>query len=285
MNPTAMVGDIKIIALNDLVEKQSLMEFFPSVSNEDARKYEALYPNRIAQRLLDPWVFFCFLIQDHGKNILVDAGVGGGLADHKTFAPEWEGHLLDRLAEEGIAPEEIDVLVFTHVHPDHVGWATTWKDGAFRKTFPNARYIVQQTDIIAALEGDLRKAFQAGCLEVCVEPLYVNGEFELIDTEELQLTDAVLLKRMPGHTPGAMCIIVESSGERAFFVGDIAANPLEVTDPDQRFAFDYNVQDALRMRKNLLEHMAEPGNLFGACHFGLGRLEKTDDQWYWREII
>lgn len=283
MKRTTTIGKFRITAINDFTGRERLLEFFPDISEDAAKKYEELYPNRISNGFLDPWPYYCFLIQGGGQTILVDAGVGGGEAYGKTYSPQWTGRLPELLREDGVGAEDIDVLVFTHLHPDHVGWSTMLRDGEFRKTFPRARYLVQKNDLNAALEGELRKAFPVGCLETSLVPLFQRGELEVIATDEFCLSDSIRLKHTPGHTPGSMCVVVESQGERAVLVGDLAANPLAVTEPQVGYVFDCSTELAIRARTAFLETL-HSGDALGACHFGLGTLERAEDMWYWHEI-
>src|SRR5205085_1480953 len=110
-----------------------LAGFFPMVSRDSWQAY----PDGIAgDKLICPMT--TFVIRSAGKLALVDTGLGPRIG---RFAGE-SGRLLSGLSAAGVAPEQVDAVIMTHLHPDHVGWNCTEVDGEFRPTFPNASYII-----------------------------------------------------------------------------------------------------------------------------------------------
>jgi glyoxylase-like metal-dependent hydrolase (beta-lactamase superfamily II) len=171
---------------------------------------------QVASRVL------CFVVKSKGKTILLDAGVGAwGL---------WrfgDGHLLDALAQLDVLPEEIDVVIPSHLHLDHIGWNTRpGPDGKPVVTFPNAQYLFHKADwdhftsdrILNRADPASRPALVA---DTCLFPVQQAGQMELVSSDQ-QVTDELRILHTPGHTPGSVSILLESAGQSAIFIGDAA---------------------------------------------------------------
>jgi len=195
--------------------------------------------NRVPQELR------CVLIEADGKRILVDCGVGD--KPNELIATQYDvrrprGTLMDDLARYGIRPEQIDIVILTHLHGDHCGWATTWQKAEGRAggaqtgtptpvpTFPNARYCVQHREYEDATHPNERTR-NTYFAENFV-PLMQHGVLTLLDGET-QITPSVRVAPTPGHTAGHQSVIVEPeqrresstrdrSGAPVFLIGDMA---------------------------------------------------------------
>ena len=278
------IGTVELTAINDLSQTLPVTDMFPSLNKETIEKYEALYPNRYSNGKIDPFTYYCYLIQDGQETVLFDAGVGGGEKKHMFFFPDLEGALPEELDRLGIRPEDITMVVFSHIHADHVGWSTAWQDGEYVKTFPNARYIAQRSDYDAWHNDVTTGAVPPECFNVCIQPLYDRGEIELIDVEQLKLTDHITLRRAPGHTPGIQYMEICSEGKTAVLAGDIFAGPIQVTDPAEEYVWDLDKETALKNKQMILNQYADKEPVFGGAHFGIGRIVKKNGENYWEEI-
>lgn len=279
------IGNIQVFALNDFSEAKEVSDFFPSVTAEQLAQYQQFYPNRIQGNSIVPWTYCCYLIQDGGQNILIDAGVGGGAAYGMTFAPSWNGSLLEHLQNLSIKPEDIHAVVYTHLHRDHVGWGSVKRNGIFTKTFPRAVYYAHKSDYEAYQEGLLNGGFSGNCFDVCVRMHYENGDLRLLTDESFSLTHSVTLRRLPSHTPGSMYAEIRSGGDMGLFVGDILASPLTVTAPEHGFLYDAIQEPEAAQRRALLVHtcLREEG-ILASCHFGIGRVISKNNLPYWEEL-
>lgn len=279
------IGDVEILAFNDYTESQNAREFFPTVTEGEWKEFQKIYEDCITKELrIDPWQYWCYLIKDKEHTILVDTGVGSGPQGGKNYSPDWIGNLPEALKENGIQLEDITDVVFTHFHGDHVGWATTYKDGEWVKTFPNARYIGQQADYDAYHNDIIKFAFPEGCFEVCIQPLYDRGEIDLLTIEKAKISESVYVERRPGHTPGAVCIIIKSQGETCVLAGDCLANPLQITSPEKDYIWDVDKKLAAQTKMNIMQDYGYDGVYIGACHFGIGRVEIKNKRRYWKRI-
>jgi glyoxylase-like metal-dependent hydrolase (beta-lactamase superfamily II) len=174
--------------------------------------------NRIPQALR------CVLIEADGKRILVDCGVGN--KPNEVIATQYEvcrpnGTLMDDLARRGLTPEEIDIVILTHLHGDHCGWATSLNGGALVPTFPRARYYVQGQEYEDATHPNERTR-NTYFAENFV-PLAQAGVLTLLDGEA-QITPSLRVVPTPGHTAGHQSVIIwpADAASPVFLIGDLA---------------------------------------------------------------
>lgn len=192
-----------------------------------------------------------------------DKDRGEGNFGH-MFQIDWLG----RLAAKGLQPEDIDFVMCTHLHVDHVGWNTRLIDGRWVPTFPNARYIFGRKeyehwhpDMGASNFYGQGIAFADSVLP-CVEA----GQADIVE-DGYTLDDELTLEPAPGHTPGTCVIRASSAGQGGLFVGDCMHSPLQLAYPDVN-SMACELPDAARTtRRRLLADCAEHGHLLLPAHF------------------
>lgn len=204
------------------------------------------------------------------------------------------GRLFQQLQSQGVAPEEIDTVVLTHLHADHVGWNIQEENGRRRLTFPRARYIVHQADWDAFHQEHLEGYHDRGpgyparqvYVEKLITPLQTLGALDLT-AGDCPLTDDLTLLHTPGHSPGPMSILISSGGERAIILGDVLLHPAQVTEPDWTPIYDMDGKMARWTRKQLLDRIEAEGMTVAACHFpgpGFGRVVRLEGRRYWQAL-
>lgn len=206
---------------------------------------------------VDWWIpINCVLLGDGDTTVLVDAGVG---PQPRTFLPDLETTLLGQLT-----PDEVDVVVLTHLHVDHVGWTGS---------FPNARYVVHELDWDYFMSEP--SLAQRPHLREKVLPL--ADRFERV-TGEVEIAPGVRVEPAPGHTPGHM--IVRTAGAAA--IGDLVAHELQVADPELVFVNDMDGDVAAATRGRMVEELARDGVAVASGHFrGIGRFERAGKGFRW----
>ena len=192
-----------------------------------------------------------FLVRTGDRTVLVDAGVG--TIDNGKYRG---GRFVDSLRAHGVAPEDVTDVVFTHLHFDHVGWAT--QKG--KVVFPNATYRVHAADWTHFVAGP------------GAEPGAVRKLSPLADRLETFTDDGTIApgldtRHAPGHTPGTTIFIVSSEGERALLIGDVAHSVVELTEPDWEAVFDLDPAAAKAVRSGLIDEATDTGSLVAAAHF------------------
>jgi glyoxylase-like metal-dependent hydrolase (beta-lactamase superfamily II) len=164
------------------------------------------------------------LVQVGGRNIVVDTGYGDKLNDKYKKAIRFErpqGSLLDGLARLGVTPDDVDLVIDTHLHADHAGGNTAYEaDGQIVPVFPNAEYVVQRREYEDAMRPNERT--QATYLPMNYQPLVESGQMRLLDGDT-ELAPGVWGIVTPGHTPGHMSVRFESDGQYGAFVCDLAS--------------------------------------------------------------
>lgn len=220
-----------------------------------------------------------FLVQLRGRTVLVDLGLGKVDFSIPDFASFRAGSLLENLAAEGVLPEDVDTVFFTHLHHDHVGWTTDQAPASYlhygdeqpRLTFPNARYLVtahewehwKGTDDIV---GPSKRLVQ--------EPLADRVSFL---NEGDGVAPGVTIMQTPGHTAGHASLLIESADERVIVLGDIMHCQVQIERPDWTFMFDQDQAKSRETRERILRELEKPHTGLAAGHFSgsvFGRVDK-----------
>ncbi|TQM36733.1 MBL fold metallo-hydrolase [Pseudonocardia cypriaca] len=213
-----------------------------------------------------------WLLRSEGRTILVDTGVG----NHKDrpYAPVWsrlDTGFLDNLAAAGVRPEDVDIVVNTHLHIDHVGWNTRLDGRTWVPTFPNATYLMPQRDFeFWDPAGDHRPVLGRGnqnVFEDSVAPVHEAGLTQLWDGS-YRIDANLRLDLAPGHTPGSSVVVLESGGDRALFVGDLVHTALQLVQPDTNSCFCEDPAQSRATRHALLGRAAEDNALVFPAHLG-----------------
>jgi glyoxylase-like metal-dependent hydrolase (beta-lactamase superfamily II) len=165
------------------------------------------------------------LILSEGKRILVDTGLGSKLSakEQEIVNRPGDGELLAHLRDLGFQPEDIDIVVNTHLHADHCGGNTLIRDGASIPTFPRAEYWIQRLDWADALYPNERT--RATYLPANLKPLEAAGQLRLL-SGDTRVTREVKCVVTPGHTRAHQCVLIESGGQKALFLGDMAGRAI-----------------------------------------------------------
>ncbi len=220
-----------------------------------------------------------WLIEIGGKKILIDTCIG----NHKSRAarPFWnqlDTPYLSRLAAAGARPEEIDMVMCTHLHVDHVGWNTRLDNGRWVPTFPNARYVFSKIDYdyFLAIERDPKKGPAImGAFGDSVLPVVEAGLAQIVDGAAA-IEEHFKIEPAPGHTPGHVLIKLASQNAQAFFSGDIIHHAIQVYHPTWNSFACLDPTTAARSRLKLLEDCAGSGALLAPTHFGAPHLCHID---------
>ncbi len=225
-----------------------------------------------------------FVVQHRGRTILVDPCVG----NHKSLTlPMWD-HLelpwVGDLRSAGFEPGDIDTVVHTHLHEDHIGWDTQLVDGEWTPVFVNANHIYVGDELDFAHQPSRREG-QDPWLE-SVQPVLDAGLHTETGSDH-DLGDGFRLFATPGHTPGHASLLINSEDTELVISGDLIDHPFQCAAPDITQGSDWNAAIARETRKNFLDHYTQRGGVVAGTHFPdtpVGRLEATDTAWRFRPI-
>jgi glyoxylase-like metal-dependent hydrolase (beta-lactamase superfamily II) len=223
----------------------------------------------LASRFPDEFTPEAWRFRDHGFLIRSPQGValvdtGAGPID-SAFG-RWMGvggSLPDQLEAVGVAPTEVDHVIITHIHSDHVGWNTVERSGAFVPFFPNARYHLHEADVEWAYgfedEEDVREFSEV------IAPLQASGQLETAP-EDHDVFPGLGLRHAPGHTPGHRCALLDASGERVLFAGDLILFTFQLNDTAYPSPADADPVGGSRTRSAWLERVEAEQMTLASTH-------------------
>lgn len=226
------------------------------------------------------------LVRHGGKNILLDTGIGYYSSARTLLAkPEFlKGRLTHQLREHEVPPEEIDIVVLSHLHPDHIG-GNFDEDG--RLNFPNATFVMGR-DEWAFWRSDASRAmpesFHAFIREN-IDPLD-DSAIVLIEEEE-EVVDGLRAFSTPGHTPGHLSFMLDSDGQRLIYAADTILSRLHLEHLEVRMGFDVDHDQARHSREKVLSLAVEHDAIIHAYHIdfpGLGRVSRQKDGFRWEPL-
>jgi glyoxylase-like metal-dependent hydrolase (beta-lactamase superfamily II) len=259
------VGDVEIVALSDGPGVFPATRVFPNAGDALVRYAHLLdAEGNIHQN------FGSFLLRADGRTVLVDTGNG----------PEREGRLMRELDSAGVRTDEIDTVIFTHLHGDHTGWNLQREDGKPR--FSRARYLVPKGD----WDHGIAQNREGGSFNRDIRPLEALGVLDLIEGER-PISPSLTTLPTPGHTPGHTTIVVRSGGAEAYILGDAFLSPIDVAEMDWATSWDGDAETTVRTRHMLAARIEAADALVGASHLpapGLGHFVVVGGRRAWRGV-
>lgn len=271
-----VLGDVSITRVVEYHGSVALSpnDFFPDVPVETWRDNEEwLVPDFVDTAAntcisaIQTWV-----LRSEGKVILVDTGVGNG--KERPNSPIWnqlDTDFLGELGRAGVAPADVDLVVNTHLHVDHVGWNTRRDGSDWVPTFPNATYLMPRADFDFwnPVNGDRDERVRANgnVFGDSVAPIHAGGQTLLWD-DRYTIDEHLRLELAPGHTPGSSVLSLQSGTDRAVFVGDLLHSPMQLLHPDANSCFCVDPAAARATRHRLLGQAHDSNALVLPAHLG-----------------
>lgn len=215
--------------------------------------------------------FHSLIIRTPRSTILVDCCVGND--KERPSRPGWHQQQipwLERLAKLGLSPADIDYVLCTHLHADHVGWNTQLINGVWVPTFPNARYMFGRDEYRywekACAEHSGNEPLNHGCFDDSVLPVMEAGKAVLVDNDH-QLETGVWLAPAPGHTPGNNIVHVQSGDKHAILTGDVMHSAIQLANPDLSSRFCLDPDMSRTTRRKLIDTYADTNVVMLPAHF------------------
>ena len=259
------VGNVKITKVVELEATGGSRFILPDATRDAVLGIDWLQPHFMDAdgRLI--MSIHALIVETPDRRIMVDTCLGN---DKRRAIPGWNmrsGPFLRDIAAAGYPRESIDTVLCTHLHVDHVGWNTMRVDGAWKPTFPNARYLIgrKEWDHWSA-EGANRRGDDP--FGDSVKPVFDAGLVDFIEADHV-ICPEIRLEPTPGHTPGHVSVRISSRGEAALITGDVMHHPCQMAHPEWPSSADSDPAQARATREALLDHCADAPLLVIGTHF------------------
>ena len=246
------------------------VEFFPDLTMDMLREVRPLLPaGNLSEADEVILSFHSYVLKTERFTILVDACCG----NHKDrpSRPAFSNlntNFLGTLAASGVRPEEIDFVMCTHLHWDHVGWNTELVDGTWVPTFPNARYIMarkeyEHWDQLFATDAQNihRQGFEDSVLPV------MRADQAVLVEDDFEIDTGVWLEPCHGHTPGQVVVNLKSGSDCGVMTGDVIHHRIQLRYPHVSSIADTDPDQARETRTALMARHADTGNILFPAHF------------------
>ena len=282
-----MVPDLGGLAIRTVREGEGIMPMQVAVAGITGEDLAAMQPWYWSPELsLDPVAaqfhieVRSFVLEVDGLNVLIDSCCGNDKIRSVAWADRLQTDWLEQLARAGYRPEDIHLVLCTHLHADHVGWNTRLENGHWVPTFPNARYVFSRKDYeffrSQTHEAHNREAFLDSVL-----PVVEAGLADIVESEHCvhrEIEDGIWLQDAAGHSPGCVVVNARRGGAQAMFLGDVLHHPIQLVRPDLPFFADEDRVGACATRERLLAEAADKGAILYPAHFPdqpAGRARRT----------
>ena len=210
------LGDFELTILSDgnyRIDGGAMFGIIPKIMWE--KRIQADERNTI------PMALNSLLVRTGKQNILVETGIGSKLSEKSQSIYQNQARLLKSFEEAGVSPDEIDIVINTHLHFDHCGWNTYYKDGKPVATFPRARYYVQEGEWRHAREQHERD--RVSYMTDNYDPLVASGQMQLLKGDA-EIAPGIAVKVYPGHTRDLQAVMVRSGGRVACYPSDLVSD-------------------------------------------------------------
>jgi glyoxylase-like metal-dependent hydrolase (beta-lactamase superfamily II) len=217
-----------------------------------------------------------WVLRGQGRTILIDTGMGNDKPRTDGVMGGRSGDFLHQLSAVGVEPDDVDTVVNTHLHADHVGWNTRRHNGEWVPTFPNAQYLMSKADFDYwnPANNNRRKAEfgnpadDIATFNDSVLPVHRAGQAVVWEGSDHFIAPGLSLQLAPGHTPGSAVLKLHSGTDRAFFVGDLIHTPLQFLAPEHDTCLSEDQHLAAQSRRRMLEEAVDTNALIIPAHLG-----------------
>ena len=262
------IGDVEITRIVEVNGwEDDITMLLPDATPDTVLAYPWLQPHFATPEGKMIISFQCFVMRTPERQIMLDTCIGADRQREFDVFTNMQTDFLDDLEHAGFRPDDIDTVLCTHLHFDHVGWNTRLLDGNWVPTFPNARYLFGRAEFehwqkLTETNGyhDLNHMHDA------VQPVVDAGLVDLIEPDH-QICPELSLRPTPGHTPGHVSIVITSGDQSAIVTGDLMHNPIQLERPDDTVRFDMDQQRARETRVSFVDDVANSDVFVIGSHF------------------
>lgn len=236
-----------------------------------ALPFAALYPDHLAEMPVDlaqqaaELSIHSWVVRTRDDVIIIDTATGNQRdRDHKPLFHQLQTDYARHLAQAGVQPHEVTLVLMTHIHTDHVGWNTHWQDGRWQPMFPNARYICSAPELVRCQHTPAMQALYIDS----ILPLINSGQLETVEVAHSPLFAGVLrYLPTPGHSVDHASLLLTSGNQQAIFSGDVMHHPIQFTYPRWNSVFCENKAQAVRSRQLAIDWCLQHQAIWFSSHF------------------
>jgi glyoxylase-like metal-dependent hydrolase (beta-lactamase superfamily II) len=260
------IGEVEITTAVELEIAGGTRFILPQASRDEVLKIEWLRPFFADPEGRLKMAVQSFLVKTPTQRIIVDTGLGN--AKQGRAIPGWNDlntSFLEDIAAKGFPAEEIDAVIATHLHVDHVGWNTRLVDGRWVPTFPNARYIWSRKEY-EHWQGHREDEHVAPLFADSVKPIVDAGLVDLVGDDH-RVSDEIHCIPTAGHSPAHMSIAIASGGQSAILLGDVFHHPCQIAHLDWATPIDVSRRQSTATRRMICERLAGTKTLAIGGHF------------------
>jgi glyoxylase-like metal-dependent hydrolase (beta-lactamase superfamily II) len=282
MSPRLAVGDFTI---HRIVEQETTflpaLDMLPALTGERLAESRAWMKGAKALDDEDTLIlcFQAYVVKTPHHTILIDSCIGNDKP--RPARPKWhmktDDTFLRGLASAGVSVGDIDYVMCTHLHVDHVGWNTRLENGRWVPTFPNARYVFGKREFDHWTEQNANAPVPPFVDSVL--PIVEADRAEIV-TDDFAIGDHARILPTPGHTPGHVAFTFGKAKDAAVFSGDLMHSPLQARYPELSAKFDTDPKQAAATRRGFLERYCDTDTLCCTAHFpspSTGRIRRWGD--------
>jgi glyoxylase-like metal-dependent hydrolase (beta-lactamase superfamily II) len=226
--------------------------------------------------------FQAFFVRAGKRRIMIDTCIGADRERQFPVFTKMRTTFMQDLASLGIAPNDIDTVLCTHLHFDHVGWNTHLVAGRWVPTFPKARYLFSREEYAHWLMlRDTGGYHGINHLSDAVDPVIEAGLVDFVP-HDFAITEEIRLLPTPGHTPGHVSVYINSQGQEAVITGDLMHHPIQVAMPEHLATFDMDKPAGAKTRVEFVNRFQEKPVLVIGSHFadpGAGYIVRNGASW------
>ncbi|MBO6701460.1 MAG: MBL fold metallo-hydrolase [Pseudomonadales bacterium] len=276
------IGNVKVTRVVEMEIAGGSRFILPQATRDEVKKIPWLAPHFADEEGRLIMSVHALVIETPTRKMIVDTCIGN---DKQRSIPNWSNlqlPFLEDLKAAGYDRHDIDTVMCTHLHVDHVGWNTMLVDGEWIPTFPNARYLMAKPEYEYWDDED---AGEDDIMVDSVRPVFEAGLVDLVETDHV-VCDEVFFEPTFGHTPGHVSVHIRAEGEEALITGDCIHHPCQIERLDWASSADYDQSESTKTRHSLMDKYADQDILIIGTHFATptaGHL-KSNDSGYWLDV-
>lgn len=278
------IGDVKVTRVVELELVGGTRTLLPQAAPDVVKQIGWLSPHFITPEGKLILSIHALVVETPSRKLIVDTCIGN---DKERSVPDWTNlqlPFLEDLAGAGYDRADIDTVLCTHLHVDHVGWNTMLVDGKWVPTFPNARYLIARSEFEYWDNHD-SDTLNLNVMDDSVRPVFEAGLVDLVEPTH-QVCDEISLEPTHGHTPGHVSIRIESKGQGALITGDAFHHPCQIANADWASGVDFDQAASTQTRRDMLARNGDKDILVIGTHFATptaGKIKSSEDG-YWFDV-